>query len=114
LFPQSQKTSQLCFVNTGITDPLIAESLGWHLPCTMYGKLETQKLIWRWLWPQGACCSEQGPNGSWPGFVNKTLLKHSHTYLWLWLLSPIVGELSDCDRNYVASKPKMFIVCPLT
>jgi hypothetical protein len=28
LFPQSQKTSQLCFVNTGITDPLIAESLG--------------------------------------------------------------------------------------
>ena len=53
------------------------------------------------------------PHGLLPISVNKVLLKHIHTYLFiysLWLLFAAIAELSSCDRDCMVCKAKIFII----
>ena len=49
-----------------------------------------------------------------PVFVNKVLLEHNHTQYHLCLFHTTKAELSNCGRDYLATKPQIVTVWPFT
>lgn len=49
--------------------------------------------------------------------MNKVLLEHSHAirvHIVCGFFHPATAELSSCNRELIASKPKMLAICLLT